>query len=189
MAFIETPAESELYEPELQAKGYVFNYTRVLAHRPDVIEAWKALMASVKANMDPRRYELATLAAARALRSSYCCLAHGKLMTENWFTPQEIVDVMGDRAQLDAVDAAVMRYAAKVATDAPGITQADVDELLAVGLTHAEVLDVAMAAALRCFFSTTLDAVGARPDAQFRLTLQDELREALTVGRPLADQD
>jgi hypothetical protein len=32
--------------------------------------------------MDLRRYELATLAAARRLRSSYCCLAHGRVLAE-----------------------------------------------------------------------------------------------------------
>jgi uncharacterized peroxidase-related enzyme len=186
MAFIETPADSPLYDAELAKQGYVFNYTRVLAHRPDVIDGWKVLMGAVKSNMDWRRFELATLAAARAIRSSYCCLAHAKVMTEHWFTPEELLDVLDGGGPLDEVDRAVMTYAAKVASDASAITQADVDALKAVGLTDPEILDVALAAALRCFFSKTLDAVGAIPDAHFRRVLGDELCDALTVGRPVA---
>jgi len=43
-----------------------------------------------------------------------------------------------------------------------------------------------LAAAARCFFSKTLDALGVQPDASFR-ELPDEVREPLTVGRPIAD--
>jgi alkylhydroperoxidase family enzyme len=92
---------------------------------------------------------------------------------------------MADRGALDAADAAVMGFAGKVAADAPSITQADIDALRAVGLSDDEILDVALSAALRCFFSTTLDAVGTLPDAEYR-GLDEELRQALTVGRPIA---
>ena len=44
-----------------------------------VLEAWRGLNSAVKASMDPRRYEIATVAAALRLRSSYCSLAHGKV--------------------------------------------------------------------------------------------------------------
>ena len=39
---------------------------------------------------------------------------------------------------------------------------------------------------MRCFFSKTLDALGVRPDASYS-GLDPELREALVVGRPIAD--
>ena len=42
-----------------------------------------------------------------------------------------------------------------------------------------------LAAAARCFFSKTLDALGVLPDASFR-ELAPELREVLVVGRPIA---
>lgn len=34
--------------------------------------------------MDPRRYELATIAAARRLHSSYCTLAHGSVLIDKF---------------------------------------------------------------------------------------------------------
>jgi hypothetical protein len=47
-------------------------------------------------------------------------------------------------------------------------------------------MDVVLAAAARCFFSTALDALGVRADPAYR-ELDSELREALVVGRPIAE--
>jgi hypothetical protein len=47
-------------------------------------------------------------------------------------------------------------------------------------------MDVVLAAAARRFFSKTLDALGVRPDTSYR-ELEPDLREALVVGRPIAD--
>jgi len=48
---------------------------RLFAHRPAVYAAWRQLVGVITENMDARRYEVATVAAARTLRSSYCTLA------------------------------------------------------------------------------------------------------------------
>ena len=47
-------------------------------------------------------------------------------------------------------------------------------------------MDVVLAAAARCFFSKTLDALGVLPDAEYG-ELEPRLREALVVGRPIAE--
>ena len=65
-------------------------------------------------------------------------------------------------------------------------TQADVDALRAHGLSDQEVFDVVAAATARCFFAKTLDAVGAQADAAFAALEPASLRDALTVGRPIA---
>ena len=124
--------------------------------------------------MDLRRYELATVAAARRLRSSYCTLAHGSVLMDKFVAADELAAIVADHhdAGLDPVDVAVMDLADKVAQDATSVTQADVDGLRAHGLSDAEIFDVVAAAAARCFFSKELDA---------------PLREALTVGRPIAE--
>jgi hypothetical protein len=62
----------------------------------------------------------------------------------------------------------------------------DLGELRSLGFADDEILDVVLAAAGRCFFSTVLDAVGAQPDAAYQ-ALGAPLREALTVGRPIAE--
>ncbi|HXQ85658.1 MAG TPA: carboxymuconolactone decarboxylase family protein, partial [Gaiella sp.] len=63
------------------------NFEVAFAERPDVYAAWVELNGAIKASMDLRRYELATLAAARRLRSSYCCLAHGSVLAQKFGEP------------------------------------------------------------------------------------------------------
>jgi alkylhydroperoxidase family enzyme len=133
--------------------------------------------------MDLRRYELATLAAATALRSSYCSLAHGKILADKFIPAEEVATLVTEPAS-DPVDRAVMEFARKVALAADQVTQEDVDQLRELGLSDTDVLDVCLAAAARCFFSKTLDATGTTPDSAYN-TLQPNLRTALTVGRPI----
>ena len=45
------------------------NYERAFIERLDVYRAWEQLNGAIKAGMDHRRYELATLAAARCFFS------------------------------------------------------------------------------------------------------------------------
>jgi alkylhydroperoxidase/carboxymuconolactone decarboxylase family protein YurZ len=59
---------AETYDRELAKDGYVANMTQLFSLRPEVYAAWGQLRDSIRGNMDLRRYELATLAAARALR-------------------------------------------------------------------------------------------------------------------------
>jgi alkylhydroperoxidase family enzyme len=157
------------------------NHGRAFALRPAVYEAWQQLNAAIKAESDLRRYELATLAAARRLRSSYCCLAHGKVLAEQFYSADE-VRALPDG--LDETDRAIMELADKVVVDATSVTEADFDRLRALGLDDAEIMDVVLAAAARCFFSKTLDALGVQPDASYN-ELDPALRDALTVGRPI----
>ena len=162
------------------------NLERAFEPRPEVYAAWRELVAAVKSGMDERRYELATLAAARRLRSSYCSLAHGKVLLEQFGEPVREIAVDRRAAGLDEVDLAVMDLAERVVDDATSITEADRQRLRDLGLSDEDIMDVVLAATIRCFFSKTLDALGVRPDAEFR-ELEPELQAALVVGRPIAE--
>ncbi len=161
------------------------NYERAYEERRDVLEAWGVLLGAIKSRMDQRRYELVTLAAARRLRSSYCSLAHGKVLLERFGEPVREIALDRRSAGLDEVDVAVMDFAERVVDDATAIDEHDRQRLRDLGLTDAEIMDVALAAAVRCFFSKTLDAMGVLPDASFR-ELDPGLQEALVVGLPIA---
>jgi AhpD family alkylhydroperoxidase len=87
MTFVETIPEgdatgelAELYDADRAALGHVPNYAKAFSLRPGVYAAWRRLSAEVRSGMDARRYELATVAAARRIRSSYCTLAHGSAL-------------------------------------------------------------------------------------------------------------
>jgi len=196
MAFIGLITDQEVGEPaaglfaeDRAAMGYVANLTRMFARRPAAYQAWAQLNKAIKANLDARVYELATLAAARTLRSSYCALAHGRVLRDRFYDADTVTAIVTDhrRAGLAPADVAVMDFAAQVAADATSVSAEDIAVLRKVGLTDDAVLDVALAAAARCFFSTVLDATGTEPDAVFRSELEPDLRRALTVGRPIAE--
>src|SRR5437763_1571318 len=72
MTFIETTPEAraegavaDMYEGDLALAGYVRNLVKAFSAAPEVYAAWVQLNSAIKARMDLRRYELATLAAAR----------------------------------------------------------------------------------------------------------------------------
>lgn len=97
-----------------------------------------------------------------------------------------MAEIARDRSQPDPVDRAAMTLAERVVDDAASIGDVDLGELRSLGLSDEEIMGVVLAAAARCFFSKTLDGLGVRPDASFR-ELEPELREALVVGRPIAE--
>jgi hypothetical protein len=77
MTFIQTVspekasgALAELYTAELQG-GDSDNAMLAFSLRPAAYTAWRNLIVSVRSNMDARRYELVTIAAAGKLRCSY----------------------------------------------------------------------------------------------------------------------
>ena len=162
------------------------NAERLFSDRPDIYAAWAQLNTSIKHGMDLRRYELVTLAAARRLRSSYCCLAHGKVLMEKFDEPVRDIALDHRTAGLDEVDVAVMDFAEKVVDAACEITEADHERLRALGLSDKDILDVTLAATARCFFSKTLDAMCVQADPYYN-DLGEELTEVLIVGRPIAE--
>lgn len=196
MTFVETVPEdqaagptADMYATDEETFGYLPNFTRAFSLRPAVYAAWRQLNGAIKSRMDQRRYELATVAAARHLRSSYCTLAHGSVLLDKFLDADAVKAVVADHrhAGLSDADVAVMNLAEKVADDAGSIQQADIDHLRSAGLADEEIVDVVLAAAARCFFSKALDGLGVEPDARYG-DLDPGLRDALTVGRAIAQR-
>ena len=195
MAFIRTipPAEAEgpvreMYEQAQSRSGYVPNWAQAFSLRPGVRAGWIALLSSIQSNLPVRSYELATLAAARALRSSYCALAHGSVLADKVFDTATVTGIATDAAEspLEPRERALMAFVEKVVRSADQVTLSDVEVLRTHGYRDEEIFDLAAAAAARCFFSKLLDALGVQPDSSFN-DLDPTLRNALTVGRPVSD--
>jgi len=160
------------------------NFERAFDERPGVYAAWRGLVGAIRENMELRRYELVTFAAAQRLRSTYCSIMHGNVLRDE--LGEDVLAIVNDReGTLDAVDLAVMDLAERVVVDAASVTPADLQRLRDLGLDDGEIMDVVLAAAARCFFSKTLDALCVQADAQFQ-ELAAELQAAFVVGRPIA---
>lgn len=192
MSFIKTipPNEAtgdvrQMYQRQQAAWGYVPNYAKSFSHRPEVMARWGKLLAELRRPMDDRTFELVTFAAAHELCHSSCSLAHGDKLRE-FFSSEEIEAIarQEDLEFLSEAEQAMLGFARKVARDAATVEKADVDALKEFGFSDAEVFDIAAAVAGRAFFTKVLDAVGSLPDEAF-LSIDDELRARLTVGRPI----
>jgi hypothetical protein len=77
MAFINTVAPEratgrvrEQYEEDLKRTGRVTTATQAFSLRPEVLDSWRSLIDTIRSNMSPRHYELATVAASSRLRCS-----------------------------------------------------------------------------------------------------------------------
>ncbi len=167
MTFLRTipPADAagpvrEMYEQAQNRFGYVPNWTQAFSLRPEMLDGWASLLRSVQSHLTVRQYEFATLAAARALKSSYCALAHGSVLADKVFDAATVAAIATDAPDtpLEPRERAVMLFAEKVARSADQITSADIEALRSHGYRDEEIFDLAAAAAARCFFSKLLDA-------------------------------
>lgn len=196
MAYIQTIAPDaaqgpvrQMYEGVRGRFGFVPNWAQAFSLRPAVLEGWTGLLKSISSNLPVRTYELATLAAARAIRSSYCSLAHGSVLASKVFDPGTVTAIAtgGPESPLEPGERAMMAFVEKIVLNADRITAADIEVLRSHGYRDEDIFDVAATAAARCFFSKLLDALGVQPDSTFN-ELDPALRRALTVGRPVADR-
>src|SRR5665647_3052561 len=124
--FIQTTSETEaegklreIYEGDRKSLGYVPNHAKVFSLRPDVLEAWRNFQASIRKNLRLRRYELVTLAAAKALNCRYCLLAHGTILNKNGVGVDQLRDILTDfhDAGLEPGEVAMMEFAQKIIRD------------------------------------------------------------------------
>ena len=173
-----------MYERQRRHFGYVPNYARVFSHRPEVLERWAALLSGIRRRIDPRRFELVTLAAAHALGNRYCTLAHTAALADVGGV-EAAVAVMQDTGPnpLSDSDAAIVDYARKVACNPDAVTAADVETLKTHGLEDTEIFDIAASVAARAFFTRLLDGLGVHPDAELERAAAN-LLGSMAPGRP-----
>jgi uncharacterized peroxidase-related enzyme len=174
-----------MYERQHSHYGYLPNYAKVFCYRPEIMGLWAQLQSGIKRHMDKRRFELVTFAAANALRSTLCSLAHGKVLTE-FFSMEDVQAMARGEApkSLSAAEAVMMTFGRKVARDASAVSADDVELLKQHGFTDPEIFDISATAAARAFWTKVLDSLGVEADAPFH-TMGREFRDALTVGKPI----
>jgi len=185
-----TGSLADYYRQQRSAWGFLPNYAPAFSTRPDVAQAWNTLNKTIRDGMDRRRFEIATIAAARALRSSYCTAAHSKFLRDVCGDEAAMRSIAQDPsgAGLDRQDRAVFEFAGKIAADAATVEQSDIDRLRGVGLSDADIADIVFAAGARSFFTRVLDGLGAQLDSQTAEAFPPDLRPSMIVGREAAER-
>jgi len=196
MAYIRTIEEDqaeglvqELYDSARGTYGYVPNHAKLFSLRPEVYQAWNKLLSGFRSHMRLRRYELITFAASLELECTYCSLAHAAVLRKNFFSAEQLLAIIHDfrSADLSDEEVALMAFAQKMSANAGAVSEDDIQELRGFGLSDEEILDVVLTAAIRNFFSKSIDALGAVPDDIY-LELEPELVKVLVIGRPFPDE-
>ncbi|MFE0755722.1 carboxymuconolactone decarboxylase family protein [Inquilinus sp. NPDC058860] len=190
--FVETIREedatgevAESYAADRARLGFVMSATTCWTARPDLLPAWEAFYAQVKASfsLSPRDWRLITFIAAKQVPSTYCSMVYGRMLVDDLGSRDKVLAVQADfrTAGLGERDTAMLAYADAVARDASRITRQDVDALRAAGFRDVQIADIALCASLRCFMARFFDATGAGPEAAF--IDPDGFAIALAVGR------
>lgn len=169
---------AEIYDADRRTLGYVPSHTKAMSLNPEAYLAWESLTRAISSSLGIRRYELVTLAAAQAIGSGHCRLAHGK-KTLRIIGEEQLRAIAKDFhfAGLPEAEVAMMDYAVKLSTDAASMTESDAQRLRDVGFSDREIADVTLAAAARNFFSRALLAMGV--DLDVPEGISDELQDAL----------
>lgn len=186
----ESPAVADLYESSRKDLGYVMNYNRAWAWRPDIAGDFAGLRSKLMAGSSLSKRDIAVLvcATAASLGDSYCALAWGRTLANAADADQaaSVIRAASDRPEdpaLAAREQALARWARKVVSDPVAIEATEVDSLKAVGLTEQEIFEATALIGFRLAFSTVNNALGVPPDPQVEAAAPPEVRRAVRFGR------
>ena len=197
--FLQNAPDSEavtgLYQGDLDKRGFVMNFNRAWAWRPDVADAFLALrsLLTSTSSLSPRQQAVLTCAMASTLGDSYCSLAWGKMLAvaSDPSTAAAVLTASASTA-LTPREQALAAWARKVVDDPNGTTAEDVDGLRAAGCSEKDIFEATIFVAFRLAFSTINDALGVEPDRQIVEAAPPEVRSAVSYGRStdgLAERD
>ncbi|AMB40510.1 MULTISPECIES: carboxymuconolactone decarboxylase family protein [Paenarthrobacter] len=190
MSILNVPSEAEatgrtadIYQSDLKSLGYVPSHTKAVSLNPEAYEAWASLARAIGSSLGLRRYELVTLAAAQAIGSSHCRLAHGK-KTLAIIDEEELAAIARDyrTAGLPPEEVAMMDYAVKLSTEPSAMSDDDTLRLRDAGFSDREIVDITLAAAARNYFSRALLALAV--DLDVPQGLSPGLKDALLAPLP-----
>lgn len=177
------------YEGESE-DGYVMNFLRLWAWRPDVHVAFagvKELLAS-KTQLSEREIAILNSTTASCVGDSYCSIAWGTKLADVCDDTTAAALLRGDDIPaLSPRERALAVWARAVVEDPNATTRDDVEALRAVGLSDQEIFEATVVVAFRIAFTTVNDALGAQPDRQLAQTAPPAVLASVTFGRPVDD--
>lgn len=185
---------AEMYADDIDDDGFVYAHTQAMAVNPDAHAAFETLVRAIVPSIGIRVYEAATLGAARAIGSTHCLLAHGRRSLRDGILDESGLAAFarGDDRGFTEAEQVVVRFAAKLSGDARAMTDADAQELRDAGFSDRQIVDIALAASARNYFSRALLALAVPVDDVPALSpdLAAALTDAATarIPRPTADR-
>jgi uncharacterized peroxidase-related enzyme len=154
--------------------GFVPNVFRALARRPAELRAFldyhDALMEKSDGLTKAER-ELIVVATSGANHCTYCVVAHGAILRVRTKDP-EIADRVATNpygVELDRRQRAIVDLALLIATESSALTEAELDDARAAGLTDDEIWDIGAITALFAMSNRLAHLTALRPNPEFFL--------------------
>ena len=188
--FLSDPPAGDAVQTLLQqAKsddGYVMNYVRLWAWRPDVHRAYshaRQLLAS-QTKLSAREVAILNSTTASRLGDSACSLAWGSKLASLCDDANAASLLRGEDAPaFTARERALAAWAAAVTADANSTTSADVEALRAEGLSDQDIFDATAFVAFRLAFCTVNSALGTPTDSKLAHDAPPAVLASVTFGR------
>ncbi|AEA28703.1 peroxidase-related enzyme [Pseudonocardia benzenivorans] len=157
-----------------EKSGFVPNVFKALARRPRELRAFldyhDALMDSDEGLSKAER-ELVVVATSGANHCTYCVVAHGAILRVRT-KDTEIADRVATNpygVELSPRERAIVDLALIVATDSSSLTEAELDDARAAGLTDEEIWDIGAITALFAMSNRLAHLTALRPNPEFFL--------------------
>ena len=157
-----------------EKSGFVPNVFRALARRPAELRAFldyhDALMDSDDGLSRAER-ELVVVATSGANHCTYCIVAHGAILRIRTKDP-EIADRVASNpwgVELSRRERAIVDLALLIATESAALTEAELDDARAAGLSDEEIWDVGAITALFAMSNRLAHLMALRPNPEFFL--------------------
>jgi uncharacterized peroxidase-related enzyme len=161
-----------LFAKARERLGFVPNVFRAYSFRPERLSAWfehYRMLHDPTEHLDAADREMIAVVVSAANRCLYCLVAHGAALREALGDP-----VLGERiafdwrrAGLDERRQAICAYAERLTLSPQELGEADLQTLLAAGLTLEEAWDVAEIAAMYNFTNRMAMATNMLPNEEY----------------------
>jgi uncharacterized peroxidase-related enzyme len=193
IGFLNSPppsaAAQQLFDDDLAELGFVMNASRLWAYQPATLAALFDVMSQglTGCRLTTRERGVLVTATASTVGDAYCSLAWGCKLADAADAPTAAGVLAGTDTGLTDRERALARWARRVAADPNATTASDVQPLREAGFGDDEVFAITVYVAMRIAFSTINDALGARPDVEYRTKAPGAVLDAVTYGRAMAD--
>jgi uncharacterized peroxidase-related enzyme len=163
---------AKLFAKAESVLGFVPNVFQAYAYRADRFRAWfshfKQLHVPTE-NLSVADREMIAVVVSMTNGCLYCLVAHGQALREALGDPVLADRITFDwrRAGLDERRSAICSYAEAITSRPTETSRADVDALIALGLTEEEVWDVAEISAMYNFTNRLAMATGQIPNREY----------------------
>jgi alkylhydroperoxidase family enzyme len=178
-------AVAAAYETAAAEDGYVMNYVRGWAWRPDVAAAFvhaRQLLATTT-SLSARDVAVVNAVVASSREDAGCAAAWGTRLADETSPETAAAVLRGAHDALDARCRALASWAALVARDPNAVSAADVQRLRDVGLDDRTIAEATMLAAFRLAFTAFNDALGVEVDNELIVAASPEVGAAAALGR------